>query len=137
MQKGNIMFYVCPYFRSYRFAEYKKFIKCLHNRLGKGVRKVISSLRFIEYSQKISFNRWKLYQLKIGNLILVVTIFDKMHKEYLGTWTFAKTWKFSMGICLFKINNRNTKTRYEICSKLGIKTPERRQWRRNLVYKSV
>ena len=26
------------------------------------------------------------------------------------------------------MNNRNTKTRYEICSKLSIKTPERRQW---------
>ena len=29
----------------------------------------------------------------------MVTIFDKIHKEYLGTWKFAKTWKFSMGIC--------------------------------------
>ena len=32
-----------------------------------------------------------------------------------------------MGTCLFKINNRNTKTKYEICSKLQIKTPEGRQ----------
>ena len=29
---------------------------------------------------------------------------------------------------LFKVNNRNTRTRCEICSKLTIKTPERRQW---------
>ena len=28
------------------------------------------------------------------------------------------------GIYLFKVNNRNTRTRYEICSKLAIKTPE-------------
>ena len=34
----------------------------------------------------------------------------KIHKEYLGTWKSAKTWKFSMGICLIKVNNRNTKT---------------------------
>ena len=27
---------------------------------------------------------------------------------------------------LFKVNNRNTRTRCEICSKLTIKTPERR-----------
>ena len=30
------------------------------------------------------------------------------------------------GIYLFKVNNRNTRTRCEICSKLTIKTPERR-----------
>ena len=29
-------------------------------------------------------------------------------------------------IYLFKVNNRNTRTRCEICSKLTIKTPERR-----------
>ena len=32
-------------------------------------------------------------------------------------------------IYLHKVNNRNTRKRYEICSKLIIKTPERRQWR--------
>ena len=31
-----------------------------------------------------------------------------------------------MGIYLLKFNNRNTRTRCEICSKLTIKTPERR-----------
>ena len=33
------------------------------------------------------------------------------------------------GDYLFKVNNRNTKTRCEICSTLTIKTPERRLWR--------
>ena len=33
---------------------------------------------------------------------------------------------------MFKVNNRNTRTRFEICSKLTIKTPERRQWRQCL-----
>ena len=31
---------------------------------------------------------------------------------------------------LFKVNNRNTRARCEKCSKLTIKTPKRRQWRR-------
>ena len=31
------------------------------------------------------------------------------------------------GIYLLKVNNRNTRTRCEICSKLTIKTPERRK----------
>ena len=32
------------------------------------------------------------------------------------------------GIYLLKVNNRNTRTRCEICSKLTIKTPERRHF---------
>ena len=31
---------------------------------------------------------------------------------------------------MFKVNNRYTRTRCEICSKLTIKTPKRRHWRR-------
>ena len=30
---------------------------------------------------------------------------------------------------MFEVNNRNTKKRCQICSKLTIKTPERSQWR--------
>ena len=35
------------------------------------------------------------------------------------------------GNYMFKVNNRNTRTRCEICSKLTIKTPERCQWDRS------
>ena len=38
---------------------------------------------------------------------------------------------FTVGIYLLKVNNRITKTRCKTCSKLTIKTPERRQWRRH------
>ena len=38
------------------------------------------------------------------------------------------------GIYMLKVNNRNTRTRCEICSKLTIKTPERRHWRRSGVF---
>ena len=41
---------------------------------------------------------------------------------------------FPVGICLLKVNTSNTRTRCKICSKLTIKTPERRQlanWRRS------
>ena len=30
---------------------------------------------------------------------------------------------------MFKVNNRNNRTRCDICSKLRIKIPEQRQWR--------
>ena len=33
---------------------------------------------------------------------------------------------FRVGIYMFKVNSRNTRTRCEICSKLTIKTPDRR-----------
>ena len=38
------------------------------------------------------------------------------------------------GIYLLKVNNRNTRTRCEICSELTIKIPERRQWRRSGIF---
>ena len=38
------------------------------------------------------------------------------------------------GNYLLKVNNRNTRTRCEICSKLAIKTPEPRQWHRSVVF---
>ena len=41
---------------------------------------------------------------------------------------------FPVGNYLFKVNNKNTTTRREICSKLTVKTPERRQWRRSSVF---
>ena len=41
---------------------------------------------------------------------------------------------YPAGIYLFKVNNRNTRTRCEICSKLTINTLERRQWRRSGVF---
>ena len=38
------------------------------------------------------------------------------------------------GIYLLKDNLRNTRTRCEICSKLTVKTPERRHWRHSGVF---
>ena len=35
---------------------------------------------------------------------------------------------------MFKVNNRDTRTRFEICSKLTMKTLERRHWRRSGVF---
>ena len=35
---------------------------------------------------------------------------------------------------MFKVNNRNTRISWEICSKLTMKTPERLHWRRSSVF---
>ena len=42
-------------------------------------------------------------------------------------WLFKWRRRYPVDIYLLKVNNRNTRTRCEICSKLTIKTPERRQ----------
>ena len=39
-----------------------------------------------------------------------------------------------VGNYMFKVNSRNSRTRSEICSKLRIKTPERRHWRLSSVF---
>ena len=41
--------------------------------------------------------------------------------------TVIKTWYYPASNYMSKVNNRNNRTRFEICSKLTIKTPERRQ----------
>ena len=41
---------------------------------------------------------------------------------------------FPAGNYMFKVNNTNSRTRCEICSKLTIKTPERRHWHRSGVF---
>ena len=41
---------------------------------------------------------------------------------------------FPTGNYMFKVNNRNTRTRCGMCSNLTIKTPERRQWHRSVVF---
>ena len=41
---------------------------------------------------------------------------------------------YPVGIYMFKVSNRNTRSRCEVYSKLTIKTPERRHWRRSSVF---
>ena len=41
---------------------------------------------------------------------------------------------YPANIYLFKVNNRSDRKRCKICSKLTIKTPERRHWRRSGVF---
>ena len=41
---------------------------------------------------------------------------------------------YPVGNYMFKVNNTNPRTRCETCSKLAIKTLERRDWRRSGVF---
>ena len=46
----------------------------------------------------------------------------------------ARAHSIPAGNCMFEVNNRNTRKKCEICSKLTIKTCERRQWHRFSVF---
>ena len=48
-------------------------------------------------------------------------------KLFLGNLKVIKTSDYQTGNHIFKVNNRNTRTKCEICSKLTIKIPERRR----------
>ena len=51
--------------------------------------------------------------------------FDLFHNSYsvIGT-SISREIYISADNYMFKVNNRNTRARYEICSKLAIKIPE-------------
>ena len=46
-----------------------------------------------------------------------------------GSDGYSSKWEYRAGIVLFKVNNGNNRTMCEICSKLTLKTPERRYQR--------
>ena len=79
-------------------------------------------------------NVHKMFRRRSGRLLNVLCSFN-LRPVSTGLKTFdwvlitplcnSKT--FPADIYLLKVNSRNTRTRYEICSELTIKTPERRQ----------
>ena len=54
--------------------------------------------------------------------------------QILKTWPKAYVCNKPAGIYLLKVNNENTRTMCEICSKLTNKTPQRCQWRHSAVF---
>ena len=55
------------------------------------------------------------------------TLTDVTHDSGVSIFNFEQENASPASFHLFKVNNRNTRKRYKICSKLTIKTPERRQ----------
>ena len=57
---------------------------------------------------------------------------DVLEKKFL-VWETIEYFNWgviSVGYCMFKVNNKNTRTRCKICSKLTTKTPEWLDWHR-------
>ena len=60
---------------------------------------------------------------------------DKLEKHGIKVFeALFPSYHYPAGNNMFKINDRNTRTRCEICSKLTIKTPEWRRWHRSGVF---
>ena len=78
----------------------------------------------IYITDTISFTRYgiflKLLQREVIRSLNKLIVSDK-----------AIAYTIPANIYLFKVNNRNIRKRYEKCSKLTIKTPKQRQWRRS------
>ena len=99
-------------------------IVSIHIRLQKKI--IFHVTRLFHYHTSLWIDiilmEWKLKSLLGFKYIL--SIFEKHHRSV----------AIPAGIYLLKVNNRNTRPRCEICSKLTIKTPKRRHWRRSGVF---
>ena len=67
---------------------------------------------------------WNSGHFKLALINLTWPVFNRVKREIC----------FPDGIYLLKVNNRNTRTRCEICLKLTIKIPQRHHWRRSGIF---
>ena len=101
-----------------------------------------------EYAANMLLNQWHIYSyyytvsdsnsISVSCLISsrLVVMLDLIH--FVLKFSFilipAGFFRLPANIYLFKVNNRNTRRRYEICSKLTIKTLELHHWRCSSVF---
>ena len=89
-------------------------------------------MSFLKYLNGYTKRRCTKHKLLLTSSLLkriVWNLFQISSNCPISKWTAWKVRHFPANICLFKFNSRNTRKRCEICSKLTMKTPERRQWR--------
>ena len=86
-------------------------------------------------------NGWINYRLHMRNVLCRFSNFYPFQDNapfiyFLKTamFRFSNIFRVPADIYMHKVNNRNTRTRCKECSKLTIKTSERRQWRRSGVF---
>ena len=73
--------------------------------------------------------------VKQSNLSNFYQIFCfESNSQMIWNYLSSSRYWFPANIYLCKVNNKNTRKKCEICSKLTIKRPQRRQWRRSGVF---
>ena len=90
-------------------------------------------VELVNLKHSICKNLWKVFKWKLlwtSTILQEKTSIRIIIKRYnsLVTHLWWSYFHNPVGIYMFKANNRNTRTSCEICSKLKIKTPERRLW---------
>ena len=112
---------------TFAFTSKKKGSRCI----SAFKRNKMLQLEIIKRSN-ITFKIIKLNDLVVGISFRFFLYISILHCfiDYLIICVLKKTMKIELSPSyLFKINNRNTRKGWEICSKLTLKTPERRRWR--------
>ena len=74
------------------------------------------------------------YLVVTGDYLVVTCSYLIATTRYFSLLLFPRFSNNPANIFLFKVNNRNSRKRCEICSKLTTKTPEIRQWVRSSVF---
>ena len=102
-------------------------VKCLQL-LSTAVALSITSFSFLNYSVLKS-------TIPLDMLVPLLTIVIVVVYSYIWSIQLLNQHRSRpAGICLLKVNYRNTRTRCEICLKVTIKIPERRHWRRSGIF---
>ena len=120
------LFPVCYYIFIYQNPPFVTPIRLIISLIGKKPLSIYSHpLLYFEPEVK-----W--YPISLHIIFMSKKIFSNLkgYKDLL----FSGYCYYPADIDMFKVNSRNTSTRCEICSRLTIKTPERRQWRRSGVF---
>ena len=95
----------------------------------KGVLETFTIFTGNHLCQSLSFNKVTGADCNYSKKEALAMVFSCESCEILRP-PFLKEHLLPAGNYMLKVNNRNTRTRCEICSKLTIKTPERHHWPR-------
>ena len=95
-------------------------------------------LMFLGGSNSSIEKKWvKVISKKFSAIKLFAILWASLTKRFLQLFHFIvisfSNYKFPAGSYMFKVNNRSTRKGCQICSKLTIKTTERRHWRSSAV----
>ena len=85
-----------------------------------------------------TLDHWQEHKSSVTQSIFIFTFilfWPKDHRKYRNgvCSQISAECTIPIGNYMFKVNNKNTRTSCEIGSKITIKKPERRQWRRSVV----
>ena len=115
----SIMFASAFWFHIWRFCNFRYFVVIALVRLALGS---LSDFRYVWFPSLVGWFS------VIGDFLNIVIVGNIIKLKSASSKSFSASWgvSFAGGNYMFKVNNKNTRTRCEILSKLTITIPERR-----------